>query len=91
MIQRKKTFFLGIFIFLIPFFGLPSFWKTFLIVISGLTLIALSIKIVLPRKPRGKVKKVKSTPVFVDNAQIYPSDNTVETSGPNPRKSSDIQ
>ena len=81
MIQRKKTFFLGIFIFLVPFLGLPTFWKTTLIVLSGLALIALSIKIVLPRKPgRSKIsKKGRSTPVFVENAPIYPKDDTIES------------
>lgn len=81
MIQRKNTFFLGIFIFLIPFLGLPTFWKTFFIIISGLSLVASSIKIVLPRKlSRTKTRKGKSTPVFVENAPVYPPDNTIEKS-----------
>ena len=50
MIRRKSTFFLGIFIFLIPFLGLPSVSKTILVVLSGLTLIALSVKIIFPQK-----------------------------------------
>lgn len=87
MIQRKKTFFLGIFIFLIPFLGLPTFWKTSLVALSGLLLIVSSIKIVLPRKPgRSRSKKGKSTPVFVENSPISPRDNTIESS-----KNSDIR
>lgn len=48
IINRRATFFLGVFIFLVPFMGLPSSWKTFLIVISALVLIALSITVILP-------------------------------------------
>ena len=82
MIQRKSTFFLGIFIFLISFLGLPSSWKTTLFVLSGLTLVALSVKIILPKKhPKSKVRREKITPVFVENAPVYPQDNTIEKSG----------
>ncbi len=80
MIRHKSTFFLGIFIFLIPFLGLPSFWKTFFIILSGLGLVALSVKITLPKKQtKIKTKKGKATPVFVENAPVYPPDNKVES------------
>lgn len=86
MISRKSTFFLGIFIFLIPFLGLPSFWKTLMIALSGIFLVFLSVKIVLPRKMakgRARVKKEKVTPVFVENIPVYPKDNTMETANIN--------
>ncbi len=80
MIQRKTTFFLGIFIFLIPFLGFPSAWKNLTVTICGLFLVVISMKIVLPRKnPRPKGRREKVTPVFVENIPIYPKDNTVES------------
>ncbi|MCX6701585.1 MAG: hypothetical protein NTX96_00040 [Candidatus Zambryskibacteria bacterium] len=79
MINRKSTFFLGIFIFVIPFLGVPSSWRTFFIVISGLTLIILSIKITLPKKNlKGRIRKEKITPVFVESIPVYPKENIVE-------------
>ena len=74
MIKRNSTFFLGIFIFLIPFLGLPSFWKTTFIILSGVTLVGLSVKLTLPRKaPKGRLKREKITPVFVENSPIIKS------------------
>ena len=73
MIQRKSTFFLGIFIFLIPFLGLPSSWKIILVVLSGLGLVGLSVKIILPKKStKVRSKRGRSTPVFVENIPVYP-------------------
>lgn len=72
MISRKSTFFLGIFIFLIPFFGLPSFWKTLFVALSGITLLFLSVKITIPKKSiKNKIKKEKVTPVYVENIPVY--------------------
>lgn len=72
MISRKSTFFLGIFIFLVPFFGLPSFWKTLFVALSGITLVFLSIKITIPKKSiKNKIKKEKVTPVYVENIPVY--------------------
>ena len=80
MIQRKSTFFLGIFIFLIPFLGFPSFWKTVMITLSGLALILLSVKVTLPRKNlKARGKREKITPVFVENIPVYPKDDTMES------------
>jgi len=72
MIQRKSTFFLGIFIFVIPFLGFPTAWKTAFIILSGLFLVGLSIKIVIPKKSKliRPRKKEKVTPVFVENMPI---------------------
>jgi hypothetical protein len=76
MISRKNTFFLGVFIFLIPFLGLPSSWKNALIIFSGLVLVLLSVKIVLPRKSqRVRSRKGKSTPIYVENMPITPRQN----------------
>ncbi len=80
MINKKSTFFLGIFIFLIPFLGFPSVWKSAFVIISGISLVLMSVKISLPKKSsRIKSKKERSTPVFVENIPIYPKDNTLES------------
>lgn len=80
MINKKSTFFLGIFIFLIPFLGFPSVWKSAFVIISGIFLVLMSVKISLPKKSsRIKSKKERSTPVFVENIPIYPKDNTLES------------
>lgn len=80
MISNKKTFFLGVFIFLIPFTGFPSSWKSAFIIISGIVLVSLSVKISLPKKnSRVRSRKEKVTPVFVENIPIYPRDNTFES------------
>lgn len=80
MIERKSTFFLGIFIFLIPFLGFPSFWKTLFVTLSGIFLISLSIKISLPKKgSKTRTRREKVTPVFVENIPVYPKDNTLES------------
>ncbi|KND46692.1 MAG: hypothetical protein AB201_03610 [Parcubacteria bacterium C7867-006] len=80
MISNKSTFFLGIFVFIIPFLGFPGSWKTAFIIISGITLIFLSVKISIPKKhSKARSKKEKVTPVFVENIPIYPRDNTVES------------
>jgi hypothetical protein len=57
MIQKRGTFFLGLFIFLIPFLGLPTSWKTTLMVLAGLTLIYSSITITLPDRFRKSTRK----------------------------------
>ena len=75
MIKQKSTLFLGIFILVIPFLGIPASWKTTCIVLSALTLVALSVKIVLPKKPsKTRVKREKITPVFVENSPIFPKE-----------------
>lgn len=81
MISKKSTFFLGIFLFFIPFMGFPSSWKNTLVIISGLILIALSVKVVVPKRTsRTRLKKEKITPVFMENSPISLKDNTVEKS-----------
>lgn len=72
IISRKSTLFLGLFIFVIPFLGLPSFWKTTLVVLSGLVLVSLSVKISIPRKnTKQRMRREKVTPVFVESVPVY--------------------
>jgi hypothetical protein len=84
-IQKRSTFFLGIFIFLVPFLGLPSSFKTTLIVLSGLLLVAFSIHIALPRSVVKKVakhrkaKKEKVTYVAVKDPSMYSGAAEAET------------
>ncbi len=74
MIKQRSTLFLGIFIFVIPFLGLPTSWRASLVMIAGLGLIALSIKITLPRRLAKSGKKLrrkeKVSAVFVENMPI---------------------
>lgn len=79
MINRKSTFFLGIFIFVIPFLGIPGSWRTFFIIVSGLALIVLSIKITLPKRNlKSRVRKEKITPVFVESVPVYPKETMMD-------------
>ena len=75
MITNRRTLFLGIFIVLIPFLGFPSAWKTFMIVISGLTLISFSVEITIPKKipKRALRRKETITPVFRESMIIQPT------------------
>ena len=78
MIQNKSTFFLGVFIFIIPFLGLPTSWKTTLIVLSGLGLMALSFKFIpFKKNPKIRVKKEKVTPVFIEPMPAITPDDTL--------------
>jgi hypothetical protein len=71
MIQKKSTFFLGFFIFLIPFLGFPGFWKTVFTIISGLSLVALSVKFSVPKKTiRPKQRKDKVVPFAPENIVV---------------------
>ncbi len=94
MIRSKRTLFLGIFIFLIPFLGLPSSWKTWLVIISGLALVAMSIKVSLPKKNlRPRARREKVTQVFVESMPVSPREDVLESVGrkENPHTTSDIQ
>lgn len=75
MITNRRTLFLGIFIVLIPFLGFPSAWKTFMIVISGLTLISFSVEITIPKKiPKRTLRRKETiTPVFRESMIIQPT------------------
>jgi len=83
MINNRSTFFLGLFIFIIPFLGLPSSWKTILFIVSGLYLIFLSVTFVMPAKRAAKPrKKEKSLPVFVENIPMTPIHSQTEADLP---------
>lgn len=97
MIERKSTFFLGIFVFLIPFLGVPSSWKTFFIVVSGLYLIFLSVKIpmpnVAPKKPvkSPRVKKEKAPPGFDNPSTIVVPEMITPKVDSKPKKVDGVQ
>src|SRR5579872_4748807 len=63
MITSKRNFFLGVFLFLVPFLGLPSSWKSVLVIVCALVLISFSIRLELrkgmstkpSRHPNNKV------------------------------------
>ena len=75
-INRRSTFFLGIFIFLVPFLGVPSSWKTFFIVVSGIVLVLLSLKINIPKKYIARQKMKKDKPFLASNeTPIIPTEN----------------
>lgn len=58
MIARKGTFYLGIFVFIIPFLGFPTAWKMFLVVVAGLSMILYSVRVPFPKKSfKQKIKK----------------------------------
>lgn len=79
MINRRSTFFLGIFIFVIPFLGIPGSWRTTFIVLSGIALIILSIKITLPKKPlKSRMRREKVTTVYVESIPVYPKESMVD-------------
>ena len=64
MIERKGSFYLGVFVFIIPFLGFPTMWKMILVVIAGFSLVMISIRIPTPRRTfRSKVKKDNSSQV----------------------------
>lgn len=72
MIKNKKTFFLGVFIFLLPFLGLPTSWKMTLVTISGIFLVLFSVKISIPKKLPRRAPRKRATPVFVESMPVQP-------------------
>lgn len=68
MINHKGSFYLGVFIFIIPFLGFPTLWKMGLVVFGGVLLILTSLKVPTPRKiarPKFKYEEeVSDEPVF---------------------------
>jgi hypothetical protein len=58
MIDHKGSFYLGVFIFIIPFLGFPTMWKMGLVVFGGILLILTSLRVPNPRKfQRPKFKR----------------------------------
>ncbi|MEI6843426.1 MAG: hypothetical protein WCK48_02880 [bacterium] len=83
MIKQRNTFLLGIFILLIwVFFGIPTSWKIFFTILSGLYLIFISVKISFPKKGIVKRarKKEKTTPVFTENSPIETETKSIDDS-----------
>ncbi|MES3005148.1 MAG: hypothetical protein V4690_03510 [Patescibacteria group bacterium] len=79
MISKKSTFFLGFFIFLIPFFGLPSSYKNTFVIISGILLILLSLKISIPKKNiKAKTKREKVTAVYSESRPLEPKISPIQ-------------
>lgn len=79
MISKKSTFFLGIFIFLTPFFGLPSSYKNTFIVLSAILLILLSVKINIPKKNlKPRARKEKVTEVFIESVPVEPKVSPIQ-------------
>ncbi len=93
MIIRKSTFFLGILVSLMPFVGLPTFWKTLFLVFLGSVLALSSVDFSFPKKiSKPKNKKEKNFDITIENMPVYPRDNIVdvpiivETVMPKPEK-----
>lgn len=79
MITRKSTFFLGILIFLLPFIGVPSSWKTAFLIIIGLILVFSSIQLVFTkRNTKPRPKKERTQEIVPENTPVYPKDNILE-------------
>jgi hypothetical protein len=89
MVHNAKTFLLGVFIIIIPFLGIPTSWKTVLVVIAGLYLVSLSLTFAFPSKKPARTYKRRErvTPVFVENVPIAPSEplSSDQTSNPEHR------
>lgn len=80
MIKNKKHFFLGVFIFLLPFLGLPTSWKMTFAALSGIMLVLFSVKLSIPKKLPKRVVRKRATPVFMESmpaAPISPVQNAV--------------
>lgn len=69
MIERKGTFYAGVFIFLIPFLGFPTMWKMFLVAFAGFFLVISSLRVPLPSsilKDKIKRQNINSDDVVVE-------------------------
>lgn len=67
MINHKGSFYLGVFVFVIPFLGFPTIWKMGFVLFAGILLILTSIKIPTPgrilrnRKQKNEIEIVPET------------------------------
>lgn len=87
MVNYRSTFYIGIFVFLIPFLGFPTMWKMGLVVFAGLILIFSSIRFPVSKKVfknnTNQVKKEKaesaavSQPIVLDSTPL--KNETIET------------
>lgn len=78
MISNRRTLFLGIFVILIPFLGFPSAWKTFMILLSGLTLVSFSVNITIPKKIPRRIVRRKENVNSVFRESIITTPHTVK-------------
>lgn len=80
MITNRRTLILGILIILIPFLGFPSAWKTFMILVSGATLVGFSVDITIPKKiPKRIVRRKENVnPVFRESIITTPNSSKKE-------------
>jgi len=71
MINHKAGFYLGVFIFVIPFLGFPTIWKMGLVLFGGLSLILMSIRIPVPKRMlKHKPKKETFVPDMEKNEEV---------------------
>ena len=70
----------GFWILILPFLGIPIFWKTLLICSSGLLLILVgigpSLLIALKEKPKTQKKKIAATTQSPVDSSTVPPQNT---------------
>lgn len=67
-------------VFLMPFLGLPTVWKSFFMVTFGLFLVVSSISFPEPRKiSKPRVKKEKIPEIMIESIPVYPKDNIKDT------------
>ena len=52
---------------MIPFLGLPSTYKTILVIVSGLALLSLSVKLTLSKKAGTGIQKEQAVKENKDN------------------------
>ncbi len=71
MIERKGSFYIGVFVFVIPFLGFPTMWKMILVVFGGLLLILTSLKVPSPRKDVKLKFKKEETIAEAPEIQIH--------------------
>lgn len=76
MINHKGSFYLGVFIFIIPFLGFPTMWKMVLVVFGGVLLILTSLKVPSPRKIQRPIFKTKEETPEVPVIEIKPLEIT---------------
>lgn len=80
MIVRKFTFAFGILIFLLPFVGIPTNWRTVIYVASGVILALSSVDVSFPKRvTKNKSKKNIPTEVISESESVpvYPKDNII--------------
>lgn len=77
MINHKVSFYLGVFVFVIPFLGFPTMWKMGLVIFAGIFLILSSVKISVPKRIfKNKIKKEIATPIIeIPRTELVPPQN----------------